>query len=175
MGHVMDRLAVLEAKERGLDGAEGPVGPEGKPGRDGRDGGYGPSGRDGDPGKDGRDGKDALGFDDLSVLYDGERTITHRFMKDDQIKEFAVTLPIVLDRGVWTAGRAYDKGDGVTWGGSFWIAQEATTAKPGESSAASRAWRLAVKSGRDGKEGKAGPVGPDGKQGPAGADGRRAY
>jgi hypothetical protein len=58
----------------------------------------------------------------------------------------------------------------VTWGGSQWVCMEAeTTAKPGEASAESRAWVLAVKSGRDGK---AGEKGLDGKPGRDGKDGK---
>lgn len=62
-------------------------------------------------------------------------------------------------------GVKYLEGDGVTWGGSFWIAQKDTATKPdgGE-------WRLAVKKGRDGKDGLAGERGEKGLPGPAGRD-----
>jgi hypothetical protein len=53
------------------------------------------------------------------------------------------------DMGVWGEGRSYLKGDGVTWGGSFWIAQDDTADKP---EASAKSWRLAVKRGRDGKD-----------------------
>jgi hypothetical protein len=47
----------------------------------------------------------------------------------------------------------YRKGDGVTWGGSFWIAQkDAPEGRPGLSDD----WRLAVKKGRDGRDGRDG-------------------
>ncbi len=55
--------------------------------------------------------------------------------------------------GVWQPG-AYAKNAATTWGGSLWIAQRATTAKPGESGLDSRAWVLAVKRGADGKDGR---------------------
>lgn len=57
----------------------------------------------------------------------------------------------VLDRGVWREG-SFEKGDGVTYAGSFFIAQRDTISsdKPGQSDA----WRLAVKRGRDGQDGK---------------------
>lgn len=58
-------------------------------------------------------------------------------------------MPVVLDKGVWREG-AYEKGDGVSWDGSFWIAQKQTAEKPGTSDA----WRLSTKRGRDGKDGK---------------------
>ena len=57
-------------------------------------------------------------------------------------------LPMVLDRGIYRAETRYAKGDGVTWGGSFWIAQaDEPTDKPGISAQ----WRLAVKQGERGK------------------------
>jgi len=56
-----------------------------------------------------------------------------------------------LDRGVWKAVSC-EKGDGVTYAGSWFIAQRETleTEKPGQSAG----WRLAVKRGRDGQDGK---------------------
>lgn len=103
-------------------------------------------GKDGDPGKPGADG---FGFDDMDVSYDGEKTITLRFTKGERTKEFAFEMPMVIDRGVYREGSEYKAGDGVTWGGSFWIAQKDTSAKPD----AGDDWRLAVKRGRDGKNG----------------------
>jgi len=103
-------------------------------------------GKDGAPGKDGADG---VGFDDLEASYDGEKTVTLKFTKGERVKEFAFTLPVVIDRGIYTEGKTYSAGDGATWGGSFWIAQKETTAKPGEGGD----WRLAVKKGRDGRDG----------------------
>ncbi|WP_085043854.1 hypothetical protein [Ensifer aridi] len=101
-------------------------------------------GRDGDPGKDG------LGFDDFDVSYDGEKTVTLKFTQGERVKEFAFTMPVVIDRGVYRDGSQYKAGDGVTWGGSFWIAQKDTSAKPD----AGDDWRLSVKRGRDGKNGE---------------------
>ena len=99
-------------------------------------------------GKDGRDGVDGLGFDDLSVDHDGERRIALKFTRAGICKEFAVELPVVLDRGVYKAEGEYQKGDAVTWGGSLWIAQkDVPESKPGEDGG----WRLAVKKGRDSK------------------------
>lgn len=70
------------------------------------------------------------------------------------------TMPVVIDKGVFREGADYAKGDGVTWAGSFYIAQKDKPAgKPGESDD----FRLAVKRGRDGKDGgvpKASPGGP---------------
>lgn len=114
-----------------------------------------------------KDGRDGLGFDDLTMVEDGDRAMVFRFARGEVVKEFRHALPVQLDRGVWKDG-AYLKGDGVTWGGSFWIAQEDTADKP----ETSKAWRLAVKRGRDGKDGKTGPKGDTGPQGPSGVDRR---
>jgi integrin beta 3 len=103
--------------------------------------------------KDGRDGVDGLGFEDLSVEFDGERNFTLKFERGDQKKEFAFSLPIVIYRGVHRDGEQYQKGDGVTWAGSFWIAQCDTKAKPIDGSVD---WKLSVKRGRDGKNGDPG-------------------
>jgi hypothetical protein len=103
-------------------------------------------GKDGNPGKDGVDG---LGFDDIEAVYDGEKTITLKFTQGERVKEFAFAMPVVIDRGVYKTGETYTAGDGVTFGGSFWIAQKDTETKP----EAGDDWRLSVKRGRDGKDG----------------------
>ena len=111
----------------------------------------GPPGRDGQPGVPGRDGSpgsDGLGIEDAEIDYDGERTIIVRLSRGDRVKESKIVLPIVIDRGVWQA-RAFERGDGVSWKGSFWIARRDTSASPAEGS---RDWRLAVKRGRDGRD-----------------------
>lgn len=96
-----------------------------------------------------QDGADGLGFDDMSAVYDGERGILLRFVRGEQIKEFAFTMPVVIDRGVWVEGKSYAAGDAVTWAGSVWIAQKDTDGKPDGGDG----WRLSVKRGRDGKDG----------------------
>jgi len=95
-----------------------------------------------------KDGLDGLGFDDLEVIHDGARSFTFRFASGEKMKEFAFTLPVMLDRGVYHDGRKYQPGDGVTWGGSYWICQKDTGAKPDQSDD----WRLAVKKGQNGKD-----------------------
>lgn len=113
-------------------------------------------------GKDGNNGVDGLGFDDLEVSHDGERGFTLRFVRGEQRKEFGFKIPVLLERGIYRAGTAYEKGDGVTYSGSFWIAQKDTTEKPGE---ANSDWRLAVKKGRDGRDGLKGAPGEKGRDG----------
>lgn len=52
--------------------------------------------------------------------------------------------------GVYVDGRSYDRGDGVTYAGSFWHCNtDGTRTKPGEGSSD---WTLTVKRGRDGKD-----------------------
>lgn len=99
-------------------------------------------------GQDGKDGVDAIGFDDLTVEHDGARGFTLKFVSGERVKEFAFSVPVVIDAGYYREGDAYEKGDGVTFGGSYWIAQSPTYTKPeiGNSD-----WRLAVKKGRDAK------------------------
>jgi hypothetical protein len=127
-------------------------------------------GRDGEAGKDGRDGADP----DAVTLSWGEdgRTLTMKLMYGDTAivsEAEGGPGPFLIDRGVFREGQDYQKGDAVTWGGSVWFAQEPTTEKPGEGS---KAWRLAVKRGRDGKDGVNGEKGVEGKQGPPGRDGK---
>jgi hypothetical protein len=97
-----------------------------------------------------KDGKDALGFDNLSFEQIDERNAVFRFSLGDSIKEFPVKLAAFLDRGVWDVDAdSYLKGDGVSWRGSFFIAQkDGPEGEPGTS----QDWRLAVKRGRDGRE-----------------------
>lgn len=94
-----------------------------------------------------KDGVDGLGFDDMDIET-GDDGVFLRFEKGDVVKRCPV--PVVVDCGVFKQGRTYNKANGVTWGGSFWIAQKETSDKPGESDV----WRLAVKKGRDGKDAK---------------------
>lgn len=119
-------------------------------------------------GKDGAAGRDGFGFDDLSVEHDGERGFSFKFQRGDVVKAFDFKLPIALYRGVYSDGKAYEQGDMVTWGGSVWHANEATTGKP----EISKAWQLAVKHGREGKKGLDGVDGKDGLRGPPGHTGR---
>jgi integrin beta 3 len=83
-----------------------------------------------------------------------------------------LTFPVVLDRGVYKTGQTYQAGDGVTWAGSFWIAQRETSEKPGEGPTG---WRLAVKAGREGKQGIKGDPGDRGPKGDQGPQGRSGY
>ena len=129
---------------RPVDGRDGRDDAAGIAGRDGVDGA---NGTDGAPGQKGADGLDGLGFDDMTFEHDGGRKGVLRFVRGDQAKEFAITIPCIIDRGVYASGATYEKGDATTYGGSLWIAQRDTdTSPPGDG------WRLAVKRGRDGSK-----------------------
>lgn len=118
-------------------------------------GGKGDPGQDGAPGLNGKDGADGFGFDDFEALFDQACGCLLRFRKGDLVKDFQ--LPVCFDAGVWEFGRTYPKGAGVTVKGAWWIAQEATATRPGDGTPeSSKAWRLAVKAGRDGKPGRDG-------------------
>jgi len=98
---------------------------------------------------DGKDGDPGLGFDDMSIEQTGERQATLKFVRGEQVKTFDLTVPAVIDRGVFKEGQAYTLGDAVTFGGSLWIAQKDTGEKP---DGPDTGWRLAVKKGRDGRD-----------------------
>jgi integrin beta 3 len=164
-------LAEVRALAR-LPGPPGDTGPEGKPGLQGERGEkgdrgepglMGPAGLEGKSGERGEKGEPGRNAADLTYLQDyaaeqvgrafktasittpdGGRTL--RLTIGDTVHE--IRTAIVLDAGVWREGATYVAGDGVTLGGSFFIAQAETSAKPGKSDD----WRLAVKRGSDGRD-----------------------
>lgn len=163
--HVQDVLTPLVSRLDELEKRLGDPGKDGKDGRDGLDvkdlfraeGGKlvavmsDGSTKDlgvfvGKDGKDGEPGRDGLGFDDMR-MEEREDGCYLVFERGEIVKDFR--LPVVIDCGVYSAGKVYRKGNGVTWAGSFWIAQEDTSEKPDTG----KGWRLAVKKGRDGKDG----------------------
>ncbi len=111
-------------------------------------------GKDGTAGKDGRDGIDGFKLDHFEAVLDTDgRTVFLTLVSGDKKSHKHLKFPVVLDKGVFREGgpsenSLYEKGDGVTFGGSFWIAQkDEPQGKPGQSPD----WRLAVKKGRDNK------------------------
>jgi hypothetical protein len=129
----------------------GPRGERGEPGK------QGPPGERGVKGETGRNASDLTYLENrvdeqvgralktaTFTTPDGGRTL--RWAVGDAVHE--IKTAIVLDAGIWREGKDYAAGDGVTLGGSFFIAQAATSAKPG----ASDDWRLAVKRGNDGRD-----------------------
>lgn len=67
-------------------------------------------------------------------------------------------------RGVWEDGQEYTKGDFVTWGGAMWCCQKTHRGvkpvgdenDPAAHDTSSRVWKLAVRRGREGKQGPPG-------------------
>lgn len=134
-------------------------------GKDGRDGVDGKDGKDGEAGPRGERGFDLEAFD-TELQADG-RTILLKFTAGDTIETHELQFPVVIYRGVFKEGTAYEAGDEVTWAGSAWHCIQPTTEKPGEGS---KAWSLKVKRGRDGKDGLNGERGLQGPEGKAGRD-----
>lgn len=165
--------------ESGAEGAQGPQGERGEQGGSGQRGEPGERGREGagiacaaitregelmltltdgavlTPGR--VDGRDGLSIEDLSIEYDGERTMTLVFSRGERRKEIPVTFPAMIYRGVFETGRSYARGDTVTRNGSMYHCNvAATAAQPGDGSAD---WTLTVKHGRDGRSGRDGDKG----------------
>jgi len=98
-----------------------------------------------------KDGRDALSLEDfeLSLAEDG-RTVTVKMQAGDTVIEKSIKIAAVLDRETFKHDGTYEKGDGVSYGGSFWIAKcDAPKGVPGSGETD---WRCAVKKGRDGKD-----------------------
>lgn len=167
-----------KAGPQGETGADGIQGPQGERGERGEKGEPGQNGEKGERGREGTgiagaaitrdgelmltlsdgtvltpgrvDGRDGLSIEDLSIEYDGERTMTLVFARGEKRKEIPIVFPWMIYRGVHEAGRSYTRGDTVTSQGSiFHCNVPATVARPGDGSAD---WTLSVKHGRDGRD-----------------------
>lgn len=90
------------------------------------------------------------GMGEPRIDYDGERSFTITIPYGGAEITRKAILPVVLDAGFYQEGKTYQPGDGVTFGGSYWIAKADTGTKPGTGN---DDWRLAVKKGRDSKGG----------------------
>ncbi len=116
----------------------------------------GPAGASGRDGTDGRDGSDGVSYDELTATLENDRTIVLRAAKGERVKEVgSFKVPFMIHRGIWEA-KDYEHGDVVTYGGSAWLCQTPTKAKPGESTD----WRLIVKRGDRGKDADPGAPAP---------------
>jgi hypothetical protein len=98
-----------------------------------------------------KDGRDALNLEDFDLaLSDDGRTVTMKMQAGETIIEKSVKIAAVIDRETFKHDGTYEKGDGVSYGGSFWIAKcDAPKGVPGSGETD---WRCAVKKGRDGKD-----------------------
>lgn len=178
---LQDMVKAIPTPKDGCDGKDGADGKEGAPGERGEKGVDGKDGagiadlmidRAGELvatftdgrmknmgsviGKDGKDGKDGADFSNVSLEWDGERTLVIRGAGG----EIRKTLPIPLDRGYWREGMPCEKGDVVTHDGNAWIALTETKTKPSHD--AKTEWRMMARRGRDGERGPKGdPAQPD--------------
>ncbi len=108
-----------------------------------------PTPKDGDPGergKDGTNGVDGFKLEQLGAELRDDRVIAFTFRSENREEVREIRLPIPVDRGPYSSTEKYEKGDGVTYGGSWFIAKrDEPTGAPGSSPD----WRLAVKRGKD--------------------------
>jgi hypothetical protein len=72
----------------------------------------------------------------------------------EQRLEKLESTPVIRFVGLWVEGYEYVAGNLVQWNGSVWHCNAATKDKPGTSPS----WTLAVKAGRDGKNGRDAPA-----------------
>jgi hypothetical protein len=88
------------------------------------------------------------GIADVTVTNESERDFSVTLSKSsgqEVVEKFH--MPVMIYKGVWKPCVALP-GDTFTFGGSLWHCDEPTGDKPGES----KAWTLAAKRGKDGKE-----------------------
>lgn len=173
------RLKALEERPEpkdGKDGVDGKDGQKGDPGdatlaiegvrelearmksledrpppRDGRDGQPGQKGDPGDKGYDGRDGQDGWSPDHVEFVVQDDGTGEFRMVTGEKEKRFPFRLPVLVDTGPYKQESSYLKGQGVTYGGDYWICKEDNPGPPGKDFAG---WRLAVRKGRDARGAK---------------------
>lgn len=107
----------------------------------------GPAGKDG---LNGKDGADAVLYDDWNEWQEDEGRFMVRayYLKGEKVKEFRHVTRAMIWRGVFDSNRTYLPGDVATWKGSLWHCNKEIAGKIG-----SDHWSLAVKAGRDGKDG----------------------
>lgn len=100
--------------------------------------------------ENGKPGRDALELEDFDLsLGEDMRTVTLSLKRGDVSVVKSVRLATVIDRGQYNSKNVYERGDGVSHGSSFWIAQaDDPEGAPGTCDD----WRLAVKKGRDGRD-----------------------
>lgn len=106
----------------------------------------------GPPGPAGPAGSDGIGYDDLEAVQVDDRTFELQAHRGEHVKTIGrFRMPVDVYCGVYVDGKAYAKGDNVTYQGSVWHCNEETRERPN----GGRAWTLKVKRGRDGREGHA--------------------
>lgn len=90
------------------------------------------------------------GIEDIQIDLEDERNLKISVLKSSGVKtEKTFSIPVMIYREIYKHGGFYQKGDVVTFAGSVWHCNEDTDQRPGTGS---KAWKLAVKRGRDAKE-----------------------
>ena len=145
----MQELRSQPVETRAVEGPPGKDGRDGIDGKDGKDGERGPPGEKGERGADGLHGRDGApgpqgerGADGIASRAELESLIEQRFA-ELQVRTFAD-----LYQGVFDEKKHYTRGQLATCGGSLWLSQTETRAKPGEGNSD---WKLIVKRGTDAK------------------------
>jgi hypothetical protein len=152
-----DGHLVLTLSDGGIKALGCVMGPQGVPG---------PPGEAGPRGVAGEQGADGITFtaDDISAVSDLDletRQLTLTFGTGERAKAFPIKLVgLPLDRGLYDASKTYERGDLTQRDGSWWVAvKDAPAIAPGNGASEVTGWRLAIKRGRDGKDGAPGKDG----------------
>jgi hypothetical protein len=99
-----------------------------------------------------KDGRDGVDLTELSLDYDGERTVTVKGRTGTVTKR----VPIPLWRGYWSPGVVAEKADILTHNGTAYIAiVDNPKCEPGVGKY-DHEWKVFTRKGRDGKDGRNG-------------------
>lgn len=99
-----------------------------------------------------KDGRDGVDLTELSLDYDGERTVTVNGRTGTVTKR----VPVPLWRGYWSPGVVAEKGDILTHNGTAYIAVvDNPKCEPGVGKY-DHEWKVFARKGRDGKDGRNG-------------------
>lgn len=97
-------------------------------------------------------GRDGVDLTELSIDFDGERTVTVKGRSGDVTKR----VPVPLWRGYWSQGMAVEKADILTHNGTAYIAiVDNAKCEPGVGKY-DHEWNVFTRKGRDGKDGRNG-------------------
>jgi hypothetical protein len=99
-----------------------------------------------------KDGRDGVDLTELSLDFDGERTVTVKGRTGEVTKR----VPVPLWRGYWSPGVVAEKGDILTHNGTAYIAiVDNPKGEPGVGKY-DHEWKVFARKGRDGKDGRNG-------------------
>lgn len=99
-----------------------------------------------------RQPEDGRGIEDIRFSLDGRELVVETRIGGESTQQ-RIKLDIPIYRDVHRSGHTYEKGDIVTYGGSWWIALDDIGQEDYPSK--SPKWRLCVKQGRPGKDAQA--------------------